>query len=195
MCASARHCAVFAVVLATAAAVSAAAATPTRVLDLEGRAVNPLHPPAGVVATVLVFTTTDCPVANRYAPEIKRLADRFRDRGVRFWLVYPVPGDTAAVVRTHLSTFAYGLPAVRDTALELVAASGVTVTPEVAVADAQGRFVYRGRIDDRYLDIGRDRLEPTAKDLEQALVASVSGQPVAVHETRAVGCVLADLVK
>ena len=41
--------------------------------------------------TVLVFTTTDCPISNRYAPEIQRLATKFGDRA-KFVLVYPVPG-------------------------------------------------------------------------------------------------------
>ncbi len=30
---------------------------------------------------VLVFTTTDCPISNRYAPEIQRLAAKFSERG------------------------------------------------------------------------------------------------------------------
>ena len=29
---------------------------------------------------VLVFTTTDCPISNRYAPEIQRLATKFSKR-------------------------------------------------------------------------------------------------------------------
>ena len=40
--------------------------------------------------TVYVFTTTDCPIANRYAPEIQRLAAKYQ-QFARFVLVYPVP--------------------------------------------------------------------------------------------------------
>src|SRR5512134_2888472 len=43
--------------------------------DLEGRAVSPLDD--DVAATVLLFTRTDCPISNRYAPEVRRLHDRF----------------------------------------------------------------------------------------------------------------------
>ena len=176
-------------------AAAQAAAGPTRVLDLHGRPVDPLRAPVGTVATVLVFTTSDCPISTRYAPEIARLAQGFRARGVRFFLVYPVQGDTPVVIRKHLTTFAYDLPALRDTVQELVTLTGVTVTPEAAVADARGHIVYRGRIDDRYVDFGRDRPAPTTHDLEWALDAIVAGKPVAVPETRAVGCILADLVK
>ena len=47
---------------------------------------------------VLVFTTTDCPISNRYAPEIKRLAAKFDGRA-KFVLVYPVPTDSPELIR------------------------------------------------------------------------------------------------
>lgn len=181
-----------ALILATA---PAAAGPATRVLDLAGRPANPLMFDSRTRATVLVFTTTDCPISNRYAPEIERLAARFAAQGIRFVLVYPVRADEPATIREHLTMFAYSMDAVRDTAQELVTLTGVSVTPEVAVMDATARVLYRGRIDDRYLDFGRDRPHPTERDLERALEAVVEGRPIAVRETRAVGCILADLVQ
>ena len=47
---------------------------------------------------VLVFTTTDCPISNRYAPEIQRLAAKY-DNKIRFVLVYPVSSDTPELIR------------------------------------------------------------------------------------------------
>ena len=70
--------------------------------------------------------------------------------------------------------------------------TGVTVTPEVAVLSADQKLLYRGRIDDRYIDFGKDRPEPTVRDLERALDAIVAGKPVPVAETRAIGCILSD---
>jgi hypothetical protein len=55
--------------------------------------------------------------------------------------------------------------------------------------------LYRGRIDDRYIDLGRDRLAPTQRDLENALTAAIAGKPIAVKETQAVGCIMSDLIK
>ena len=155
---------------------------------------NPLIVERGSAATVLVFTTTDCPISNRYAPEIQRLESRFGQQ-VRFVLVFPVTADSTAVIRNHLKKFAYSSEAVRDTAQELVKHTGVTISPEVAVLNAKSQLVYRGRIDDRYLELGRDRPHPTTRDLERALEAVVAGKPVAVRETQAVGCILADLLK
>jgi hypothetical protein len=165
------------------------------VADLAGKPVNPLALPASRVATVLVFTTSDCPISNRYAPDIKSLAARFQKQGIVFTLVYPVGTDSPAVIREHLRKFGYSLPVVRDTAQELVKYTGVKVTPEVAVIGAGGAVLYRGRIDDRYIEFGRDRPQPTERTLERALEAIVQGKPVAVRETQAVGCYLADLIK
>lgn len=165
------------------------------VVDLAGNSVNPLILASGQVANVLVFTTTDCPISNRYSPEIQSLAARFAKQGVAFTLVYPVSTDTAAVIREHLKKFGYAIPAVRDTAQELVKHTGVQVTPEVAVIGDGGAVLYRGRIDDRYIEFGKDRPQPTERTLERALDAIVHGRPVAVRQTQAVGCYLADLIK
>ena len=56
--------------------------------DVNGRPIAPFTP-AGK-ANVVFFVQTDCPISNRYAPEIQRLASRFASQ-VRFRLVYPVP--------------------------------------------------------------------------------------------------------
>jgi len=171
------------------------AAGPVRVVDLAGQKVDPLVLPQGRLATVLVFTTTDCPISNRYAPVIQDLASRFEKQGIGFTLVYPVGTDTPDVIRGHIKKFGYALPATRDTGHELVTHTGVKVTPEVAVIGAGGRVLYRGRIDDRYVAFGKDRPQPTERTLERALEAIVQGKPVAVRETQAVGCFLGDLIK
>ena|SRR5687767_8087868 len=147
---------------------------------------------AATVPTVFVFTTTDCPIANRYAPEIQRLAKKFGN--VRFVMVYPVSSDTPGLIEAHRTKFAHTIDFLRDEKHELVKKTGVTVTPEVAVL-TEGRLVYRGRIDDRYADFGKDRAQPTVRDLERSLDAIINGRPVPVAETRAIGCILSDLLK
>ena len=142
---------------------------------------------------MLVFTTTDCPISNRYAPEINRLAARFSAQAT-FVLVYPVAADSPDVIREHHKKFGYSLASIRDTEHELVKQTGVTVTPEVAVM-AGARIVYRGLIDARYIELGKDRIKPTRHDLEDALTAVLANKPVAQKETRAVGCILSDLIK
>ena len=146
------------------------------------------------LATVLVFTTTDCPISNRYAPEIKRLAARF-EGSAGFILVYPVPADSQDDIVAHIKKFGYEkFTTTRDDKQEMVRKTGVTVTPEVVVL-AGGKIMYRGRIDDRYIAFGKDRPEPTVRDLERSLEAILAGKPVPVPQTQAIGCVISDLIK
>jgi hypothetical protein len=166
-----------------------------RVLDLDGRPVDPLAPAPGVRATVFVFVTTDCPIANRYAPEIQRLTAIFTSQGVRFWLVYANPHEPLASIRNHLRQFQYAIPALRDPEHALVRFTKVTVSPEAAVVDQGGVLLYHGRIDDQWVNIGRDRPSPTRRDLAEALRAILDGKPVAQSATPAVGCILSDFLR
>jgi len=143
--------------------------------------------------TVLIFVSTDCPISNRYAPEIKRLHDEFTPRGVRFRLVYPNPLDSEADIRTHLAEYGYPQIAQHDRDHTLVKMAGATITPEAAVFDASERLVYRGRIDDRFVELGRERPAATRRDLRNALTAALAGRSVSPSKTQAVGCFIADM--
>jgi Redoxin len=170
-------------------------AGPLRIPDLDGRLVDPLAPVPGVRATVFVFVTTDCPIANRYAPEIQRLAAIFTSQGVRFWLVYANPHEPPASIRNHLRQFQYAIPALRDPEHALVRFTKVTVSPEAAVVDPGGAVLYHGRIDDRWVNLGRDRPSPTRADLAEALRATLDGKPVTQTGPPAVGCILSDFLR
>ena len=163
---------------------------PESALDLDGRPADPLRDPReGLV--VLLFVRTDCPISNRYAPEVRRLRDAFAPKGVAFWLVYPDPDESADAIRRHLEEYRYGASALRDVRHALVAKTGVSVTPEAAVYKGSS-MVYRGRIDDRYADLGKMRPEPTVHDLEDAIRKTLSGEKIA-RRTRAVGCDIPEL--
>ena len=74
----------------------------SRRITLDGRAVDPLRAEQGARATALIFTRTDCPVANQAAPEIERVRALYADRGVRFWLVYVDPQEPAGRIEAHM---------------------------------------------------------------------------------------------
>jgi ribosomal protein L35AE/L33A len=167
-----------------------------RVQHIDGGAVDPFAAPAGTTAIVFIFTSTDCPISNRYAPEVRRIAETFGSKGVVFRLVYPNPAEEAAAIREHMSAFSYAgaTAALRDPAHALVKFAGATVTPEAAVY-AGGRIVYRGRIDNRHVDLGVERPAATKRDLADALTAVLAGKPVLEPTTKAVGCFIADFVR
>jgi hypothetical protein len=169
-----------------------AAAPPVTASDLDGKQVQPLQAGAAK-ASVLFFLTPDCPISNSYAPEINALVQENADRPLRFYAVYIDPDLSAAAARKHAAAFGYRCPVLLDPRRQLVAATGVTTTPEVAVVTADGRIAYRGRIDDRYPQIGVHRQAPTRRDLDAALAAVLADQPVPTPRTTAVGCAIPDL--
>ena len=161
-----------------------------KLLDLDGNEVDPLQSDA---VSVFVFTRTDCPISNRYAPEIRRIYERFEPQGVAFWLVYVDPDESAEVIRKHLADYSYPLSALRDPRHVLVSLTGASVTPEAAVFVGPRRMIYRGRIDDWYVDFGKSRTAATRHDLQDVLQALLDGDDVEPGTTTAVGCFIADL--
>jgi hypothetical protein len=178
-------------------ATTPAAAGQVRVQPISGAInVDALAAPPGTKAIVFLFTSTDCPISNRYAPEVHRVAETFGPRGVVFRLIYPGRADTAAAIRSHMTAFSYtGIAdAYRDPDLALVKFAAATVTPE-AVVVVNGKVVYRGRIDDRYVDLGLERPAATTHDLADALASVLAGRPVAHAVTQAVGCFISDIAR
>ncbi len=172
-----------------AAAVTYAATAPT-LLSLDGARINPAAT-SNLLATVLLFTRTDCPISNRYAPEVERRYETYRARGVAFWLVYLDASETEDAIRKHTREYGYNFGALLDRKHELARWAQASVTPE-AVVIVCGSIVYRGLIDDRYARLGKARIEPSRRDLNEVLDALSRGAAVAPRTTRATGCFIED---
>jgi hypothetical protein len=160
-------------------------------MDLDGNAVDPFTA-TNSKAIVLVFVGTECPISNRYAPELRRLNEKFSAQGARFWIVYPDPDVTPADIRKHLREFSIPGGAVRDPGQVLVRKSKARVTPEGAVFTQSGRLAYHGRIDDRVVDFGKERPAPTQHDLQDAIAAVLAGKKPQHAALPAVGCRIPD---
>jgi len=163
---------------------------------LDGTAVDALKQPPNTKAVVYIFTSTDCPISNRYAPELQRIERLFAPQGIAFRLIYPSRADSDVAIREHVKAFGYEgrVQPLRDRRFELVKHVGATITPEAAVL-VNGAVVYRGRIDDRYVSLGVERPSPSTHDLADALTAILAGRPVAHATQPAVGCFIADLAR
>jgi hypothetical protein len=163
--------------------------------DLDGRPVDPFQLAADAKLAVFVFVSVDCPVSNRYAPEIRRLHETFAAQGVALRLVYPNPAESPAAIRDHLNAYGYPVEGLRDPRHLLVKQAEITITPEAAVFTRDGRLTYRGRIDDRYVSLGVERPVATRRDLFEALTDSLAGKAVRQPRTPAVGCYVSDFVR
>ncbi len=158
-----------------------------RALTLDGEVVDPVSASRGAWS-VFIFAAADCPISNRYAPEISRIGERYSARGIRFHIVYPGAHVTTHAAREHGTEYGLDLPALIDPELELAERLGMSVTPEVAVLSPEGAVVYRGRIDDRYVAFGRVRPAPRRRDLVEVLDGILAGETPEPRTTAAVGC-------
>jgi hypothetical protein len=161
------------------------------ITDLDGRAVDPFAR-NDKRARVLLFITNDCPISNAYAPEVKRLCDAYMPQRIDFYLVYADPALTAPDARKHYQDYGYKCSAVLDPTHVLARKARATVTPEAAVFLPDGREIYRGRINDLYVDYGKARFTPTTNDLRDVLELIAHDQPVEARTTVAVGCHIPD---
>jgi thiol-disulfide isomerase/thioredoxin len=153
-----------------------------------GADIDPFKEHKDANALVFIFVSNECPVANRYAPEIERLHKQYSTNGIAFFVVHADPSETQASIDRHTRDFGYTCAVLRDADQHLARKAGVKVTPEAAVFLPNGKRVYRGRIDNRQAAFGKMRPEPTERDLQAALGAILQGKPVPKSETRAVGC-------
>src|SRR5262249_52937257 len=101
-------------------------------------------------AYVLVFTTTTCPLAQRYLPVLNGLEKDYRGKGVQFVALTVGAHDSIRAVAAQAVEFEAEYPFVKDFDARCAAKLGVQRTPEVVVLDAGQKLRYRGRIDDQY---------------------------------------------
>lgn len=137
---------------------------------------------------LLFFLTTECPIANRYAPEISRIAAEHEPKDIVSVIVYVDPNTTKSEAGRHQKDYALPKYAVLDIKHVLVDSIGISATPECALIDRSGYVVYRGRIDDTYIEHGRPRDKPQRLDLRIALKEFLSGKKISVRSTPAIGC-------
>jgi len=162
------------------------------VRDVNGVAREPLRVEKGHISA-LVFVTNDCPISNYYSHAIRRTCEEYAGRGLECRLVYIDPTMKDAAAAQHARDYGHGdYPKVVDRDRALVAATGVTVTPEVVLIRPDATIAYRGRIDNYYVDLTRPRAQVTEHDWRDALDALMAGKPVAKPEVPAVGCYIPD---
>ena len=141
-------------------------------------------------ATVLLFVATDCPNSNTYSPVFARLYRDYSAEGVQFLGVYSDPADSAAAVQKHDADYKIPYPGLLDPDHKLALASGARSTPEAVILSPAGEVLYRGRVDNRFVDFGKTRFRPTREDLREALDQVLAGQPVKDPVTKVLGCAI-----
>ena len=137
---------------------------------------------------MLVVTCNHCPYVIAWNPRLRRVAEEYGERGVRFLAINAndakrYPADSLEAMQRFVRDQQWPIPYLHDEAQDVARALGAQVTPHVFVLDSGHRLVYRGAPDSDHKDDRRD-----AEWLRAALDGALGGSAPAEAETRARGC-------
>jgi peroxiredoxin len=135
-------------------------------------------------ATVIAVTCNHCPHVIAWNPHVRRVAEEYRERGVRFLAINAndssrYPADSLEAMQRFVRDQRWPIPYLHDEAQDVARALGAQVTPHVFVLDGEHRLVYRGAPGSEHED---------AEWLRAALDAALAGAAPAEAETRPRGC-------
>lgn len=162
------------------------------VIDAAGT-VHQLGGKPGVQVTVLVFLSPECPISQRYIPELNRIAAAHTTNTVEFYGVVAGQTMTRSNAVTFVREYAITFPVLVDERLSLARWLRPTHVPEAYVLKPDGDVVYHGRIDDGYEAVGRQRTVVQHRELRDAIEAVLAGKTPAPAFARPVGCYFEEL--
>jgi len=140
--------------------------------------------------TVYVFLHDDCLISQFYTLELTRLYNTYHTQKVGFVGYFPNSASTSEQIEGFAKDYKITFPLLPDHAKDLTRKFGIKVTPEVAVWDHRSdQMIYRGRIDDSYVRVGKRKTHPQNRDLVDIIDAWLLNEtPGTLVQTQAIGC-------
>lgn len=154
------------------------------ILDLEAK------PISGDSLTVYVFLHDECKISQFYTPELTRLSETYRSKKIGFVGYFPNVASTSERIAAFAKDYHISFPLRADYSKDLTRKLGITITPEVAVWDHRTeQQIYRGRIDDSYVRVGKRKTHPQQYDLVGIIEDWLTHpDPQLLVQTQAIGC-------
>lgn len=162
------------------------------VMDAQGT-IHQLGAKPGVKAIVLVFLGPECPISQRYVPELNRIAAAHQTNAVEFYGVVAARKSARTNAAAFAREYAVDFPILVDDTLSLARWLRPTHVPEAYVLKRDGDLIYHGRIDDWYESIGKPRAVIQQRELRDAINALLSDRTPARTYARPVGCYFEEL--
>jgi peroxiredoxin len=137
---------------------------------------------------VYAFVSEDCPISIFMTASLKSVATMHEGKA-NFFLVFPFStstSQTAAQFKTKYELTAFTVK--MDKQQRLTKTLGATVTPEVVITGANEMVLYRGRINDAYLQPGKRKHIYSSNDLADALEHVTNGRSYPGPWKKAIGC-------
>lgn len=138
--------------------------------------------------SLYLFLLDDCVICQDYTPTINRLHDKYGEQ-VSFIGYFPNFSSKKEKIATYKEKYKIDFPLHTDYFKMQAAKYGAEITPEVVLYNhTTQEIIYQGRIDNKFVKLGRRRNVVTSHELSDALEAATSNQPIVKNKTQAVGC-------
>ncbi len=141
---------------------------------------------------VVIFTCNHCPYSVAYEDRIIELDKKYKDKGFPVVAINPndpvqYPDDSFENMQKRATDKGFTFPYLFDADQSIYPVYGATKTPHVYLLKKAGKnfeVAYIGAIDNN----SQDATEVTEPYLANAIESLLAGKPIAVTETKAIGC-------
>jgi peroxiredoxin len=139
---------------------------------------------------VYFFMLESCPICQQVTPTIKEVHEVFKNQGIEFQLVFPNGNYTSPEeMDKFIKKYKLEIESIIDKQKKITNKWKATVTPEVVVVRKSSDVIlYRGKINNSFISLGKRRRVVSEHYLKDALKQIVEGKNVAVQKTEPVGC-------
>lgn len=139
--------------------------------------------------SIYVFMGEDCVISRNYTAELRQIQQSYDNTMFQFIAVFPNAYSTDKTAQDFLHKYQLDYTIQMDKAQLLRRQYGVQLTPEVVVCSATDKtIIYKGRINDLYVSLGRRRPKITEHNLRVVLDGLSQGKSMDSEWKTAVGC-------
>ncbi len=141
------------------------------------------------VATVIMFICNHCPFVIHVNPEIVKIANEYKSKGVSFIAISSndvenYPEDAPDKMSIVAKVLKFPFPYLYDKRQEVAKAYAAACTPDFYVFDGDQQLSYRGRLDESRPG---NSIPLSGTDLRAAIDATIAGQTIEAQYPSA-GC-------
>tara|TARA_A100001015_G_scaffold308892_1_gene407296 strand:- start:2476 stop:3063 length:588 start_codon:yes stop_codon:yes gene_type:complete len=159
-----------------------------RLFDTRGEYLS-LNDVKGKNGLLVIFSCNTCPWVVRWEDRYVIITEKYKNKGIGVIAINSNADqfdnkDSIEEMRNHAKNNNYNFPYVQDFGSKMAYAFGATRTPHIFLFDKNDTLVYRGAIDDNAKNAKKVK-EPFLSD---AISAMISGNPIEVSSTKALGC-------
>jgi len=161
-----------------------------KMMDISEKEVS-LKETMGSNGLLVIFSCNTCPWVFAWEDRYLSIAEKYEPKGIGVIAInsneaYRERGDGFKDMQDRAKKFKYNFLYTVDSDSKLANAFGATRTPHIFLFDKKGKLVYRGAIDNN----SKDAKNVTKAYLMDAMDQMLTGKPVKMTSTKALGCTI-----